>query len=122
MQTFNHQDSASQTESELEDDEAQTLGLLKKVELPMQTFREYLKWQLTHKVKVEKIKTGFVVEEVPQGVEIEDKVHKVERKSGFVESFHQNADVEEFVDIPIERPIADLGLDDLLQSSATKPS
>ena len=67
---------------------------------------------MTHKVKVEKIKTGFV-EEVHQGVEIEDKVKVEKIKTGFV---------EEFVEIPIERPIADLGLDDLLQSTATKPS
>ena len=76
---------------------------------------------MTHKVKVEKIKTGFV-EEVPQSVEIEDKVKVEKIKTGFVEKLHQNDDVEEFVEIPIERPIVDLGLDDLLQSTATKPS
>ena len=91
MQTFNHQDSASETESELEDDEAQTLGLLKKVELPMQTFREYLKWQLKNKVKVEKIQTGFV--EVPQNVELPEEiiVQKESLKSGFIDCMPSQA-------------------------------
>ena len=91
MQTFNHQDSASETESELEDDEAQTLGLLKKVELPMQTFREYLKWQLKNKVKVEKIQTGFV--EVSQNVELPKEiiVQKESLKSGFIDCMPSQA-------------------------------
>lgn len=54
MQTYQNEDD-SQTESDMEDDEAATLGLLKKVDLPMRSFREYLKWHMTHVVKVEKV-------------------------------------------------------------------
>ena len=60
MQTYNNCDDASQTESELDDDDAERVNLLKKVPLQMSTFREYLIWQTKHKVKDEKVKTGFV--------------------------------------------------------------
>ena len=59
MMTYNNSES-SQTESELEDDEAAALGLLRKVKLNMQLYREYLEWTQQNSVQVEKVRTGFI--------------------------------------------------------------
>lgn len=52
MSTYHNQnDDASQTESELDDEQAECLGLVKQVPpLKMSTYREYLFWQAQNKV------------------------------------------------------------------------
>jgi hypothetical protein len=58
MGTFEGSD--SHTESELDDDEAETQGLINSVQFNMSSYRDYLIWSMKNKVQVEKVKTGFV--------------------------------------------------------------
>ena len=44
MSTYQNGDDASQTESELDDEQAECLNLVKQVPLKISTFREYLFW------------------------------------------------------------------------------
>ncbi len=57
MLTYNND--ASATESELDDEEAEFIGLVNKVPLSFNMYRDYLLWQTKHKVSVEKVKTGW---------------------------------------------------------------
>jgi len=50
MSTYQNGDDASQTESELDDEQAECLNLVKQVPLKISTFREYLFWQAQNKV------------------------------------------------------------------------
>lgn len=50
MSTYQNGDDASQTESELDDEQAECLSLVKQVPLKISTFREYLFWQAQNKV------------------------------------------------------------------------
>jgi len=66
MMTFDNGGQASETESE--DDASETeierVEVLKKVQVTLHTFRNYLNWSAKHTVKVELVKSGFLNEQI----------------------------------------------------------
>lgn len=55
-------ENGSATESELDEEEAECLKLVKKVQLSMNQFRDYLIWQNQNKISIERKKSGWKVE------------------------------------------------------------